>query len=361
MIMLSFDLGDFNAQSAWHYLDRVSGEVRRGEVETTTSAITALLEKLRPDRVLCEACTMACLLSDAVAAALPAASFLAANTNAEAWRWTNTKRKTDASDAERLTRLDTLGELEAVYLPTGAMRALRRTLTHRKKIVDKRTACYNAIRHACKQHEVALPRAEDAWSNDGLKALEVRFSAIAEAEAVDLEWSTSWLMELRHLVEQVRLLNEQLAMVEQSLARWRRANVRVQRLETAPGVGPVVAAAILAYIGDPHRFRRGKQVGSYAGLVPRVFQSGQTCRHGRITKCGNKLLRRLLINAAWQAVRIDPWAKAIFDQLCRGSKVRRKQAIVGVARRLLIRCWAMMRDQQQWTPTAPPDSGAAAA
>jgi len=355
MRTLSFDLGDFNSQSAWHFTDHVSGEVKRGQSLTTSQALQSLLGTVQPDRVLCEACAMACLLADTVQKTLPEASLVAANTNAEAWRWTNTKRKTDASDAERLVRLDRLGELEPVALPSGSMRALRRMLTHRQKIIGKRTACYNAIRHACKQHEVVLPRAEAAWSEKGLQRLEALSAPCATDGVVPVDWETTWFLELHHLVKQVRLLNEQLAAVDRSLSRWRREDQReaVKRLQSAPGIGPVLATALLAFIGDPRRFRRGKQVAAYAGLVPRVFQSGARCRHGRITKSGNPLLRRLLINAAWQAIRHDAWAKGIFQRVCGGSKIRRKQAIVAVARHLLIRCWAMMRDEQSWCTAEP--------
>lgn len=359
MLTLSFDLGDFNAQSSWHFVDRSSGVVQRGSVLTTSPALGALLRDLAPDRVLCEACSMACLLSDVTEAVASEASFVAANTNAEAWCWTNTKRKTDPSDAERLERLDCLGELEPVALPTGPMRALRRMLAHRHKLTGKRTACYNAIRHACKQHELALPRAEEAWSEKGLAALESRFATLATAKSVAIDWDVSWLLELRHLVELVRLLNAQLAAVNRSLEQWRRSDAQAERLQSAPGIGPIVASALLAFIGDPHRFRRGKQVAAYAGLVPRVFQSGQKCRHGRITKAGNPLLRRLLINAAWQAVRSNAWAQELFARICGGSKTRRKKAIVAVARHLLIRCWAMMRDERSWQ-TADAADGLAA-
>jgi transposase len=355
MRTISFDLGDFNSQSAWHLTDDVSGVIERGQSLTTSDSLQSLLGSLQPDRVLCEACAMACLLADVVQETVPEASFLAANTNAEAWRWTNTKRKTDASDAERLSRLDRLGELEPVALPTGSMRAVRRMLAHRHKLIGKRTACYNAIRHACKQHEVILPRAEAAWSDEGLQQLEARSAPCAANDVVPIDWETTWLLELHQLVKQVRLLNQQLAAVDRSLAQWRRKDQgeTVKRLQSAPGIGPVLATALLAFIGDPHRFQRGKQVAAYAGLVPRVFQSGARCRHGRITKSGNPLLRRLLINAAWQAIRHDAWAKDIFERVSGGSKKRRKQAAVAVARHLLIRCWAMMRDQQSWRTAEP--------
>jgi len=71
-----------------------------------------------------------------------------------------------------------------------------------------------------------------------------------------------------------------------------------QLLMSAPGVGPLTASAYVATIDDPHRFRRSEQVGAYVGIVPRIYQSGDTAYLGRITKEGDRLLRWLLVEAA---------------------------------------------------------------
>ncbi len=360
MLMLSFDLGDFNRLSAWCSLDTESGVIERGTVHTRPEELSRHLRKLKPDVVLCEACSMSYLLADVVCEDLPGAKFIAASTNEEAWRWSNTKRKTDASDAERLIRLYRLGELVAVALPDRKMRTLRRTLAFRKSLIKKRTSSYNAIRFACKQHNISLPCAEKAWSELGLAELEARCKDIGERRTLDLDWDTTWLYELHTHLALIRDLNQALKTIERSIHSWLKESPDAKRLQTAPGIGPLVAAAILAFIGDPKRFRRGKDVAAYAGLVPRVYQSGNSCRHGRITKAGNRLLRTLLINAAWQALRHNKWAQDLFARVCGGSKSRRKIAIVAVARHLLIRCWAMMRDQVDWQDPEPEDQMLAA-
>ena len=78
-------------------------------------------------------------------------------------------------------------------------------------------------------------------------------------------------------------------------------------------------------------------------------------RQGRITAKGNKLLRALLVEVAWLMRRYNPRLRAIFENVCRGSKTRRKIAAVATARRLLVIAWAMLRDGTAWrdpTPTA---------
>ena len=70
-------------------------------------------------------------------------------------------------------------------------------------------------------------------------------------------------------------------------------------------------------------------------------------RRGRISKRGPALLRKLLVECAWVMLRYNPWARATYARLSRG-KARKKQAIVALARRLLVRCWALLRDRTAW-------------
>lgn len=112
---------------------------------------------------------------------------------------------------------------------------------------------------------------------------------------------------------------------------------------------------MVAIIDDPRRFKNAKQLGAYAGLVPRQIESGTMKRTGRITGRGNKLLRSLLVEVAWLMRRYNDALSAVFDRVCRGSRTRRKIAVVATARRLLVTCWAMLRDGTRWRdPQATP-------
>ena len=132
-----------------------------------------------------------------------------------------------------------------------------------------------------------------------------------------------------------------------------RQDHNVQLLESAPGVGPRTAEAIVAHLHQPERFQNGKQVSAYVGLAPRQFQSGETDRRGRITRRGPALLRKLLVECAWVMLRYNGWARAVYQRLTHGGKTHKKQAIVAVARKLVVRCWAMLRDQQPWRDPTP--------
>jgi len=355
MRILSFDLGDFNAESAWRLLDEDTGEIAAGTVTTASAPLDELVRRIAPSVVLCEACSMAAMLRDIVQTAIDGCDFRAANTNADAWKWTNTKTKTDAKDCERLIRLFRVGELATVLVPELRDRTFRRAIMHRGKLVERRTASYNSIRAACKRHQVVLAKGEAAWSAEGLAALDRLVEPVAGRGAeLTMDNTQTWLLEVAHQVAQIRLLDDQIAQVEAIIERELARRPEARLLQSAPGIGPHLAAVILAFVGDPRRFANGKKLAAYAGVVPRVYQSGKTERMGHITKAGNVRLRKLLVNAAWIAVRFNPWAKETFERLTGGgrNRSRRKIAIVAVARRLLIRCWAMLRDGAVWKAPA---------
>ena len=116
-------------------------------------------------------------------------------------------------------------------------------------------------------------------------------------------------------------------------------------LRTAPGVGPIVAATVLAEIGDFGRFPDGKAIGRYAGLTPRVFASGGKERHGHISKTGPPDLRWVLQQAAWMAIRCDESIKRRWLKIARGSG--KKAAAVAIARQLLVALWQMVRHKRR--------------
>jgi len=125
---------------------------------------------------------------------------------------------------------------------------------------------------------------------------------------------------------------------------------RIVRLRTIPGVGPRTAEILVACIDDPHRFKNGRQVSAYFGLVPRQYQSGETDRNGRITKRGNPLARTILVECAWASLRYNPWAKRVYDRICGKQKTRKKKAAIALARKIAILAWEMLRDEKNWDP-----------
>jgi transposase len=133
----------------------------------------------------------------------------------------------------------------------------------------------------------------------------------------------------------------------------------VQRLRSIPGVGPRTAEAVVAFLPTPERFQTGKQVSAYGGFVPRQYPSSELDRRGRISKRGPRTLRKLLVECAWGLLCYNGWARAVYQRLTHGGTVRKKQAIVAIARKLLVRCWAMLRDGTTWRADPPPRTATA--
>ena len=126
------------------------------------------------------------------------------------------------------------------------------------------------------------------------------------------------------------------------------------RLATIPGVGKRTADNIIGEIGvDMSKFPTAATLASWAGMCPGHHESAGK-RHSGKTRRGNPWLRATLVECAWAALRYNAWARATYARLTRGGVTRKKPAIVALARRLLVRLWAMLRDGQPWRPDPLP-------
>ena len=97
-------------------------------------------------------------------------------------------------------------------------------------------------------------------------------------------------------------------------------------------------------------------MGAFAGLVPKQYQSGVTDRRGTITRRGPAILRKLLVECAWAMLRYNPWAQKVYQNLTGGGQARKKPAVVALARKILVRCWAMLRDGVPWRADLEPET-----
>jgi transposase len=122
----------------------------------------------------------------------------------------------------------------------------------------------------------------------------------------------------------------------------------VAQLRSIPGVGIRTAEAVAAFVDDPHRFRHAKAVGSYFGLVPCQDQSGDRNRLGHITREGAPVVRQLVAEAAWQALRRSPTVRAYFERAQRGDPQRKKIALVATAHYLVRVMWALLKRGTLW-------------
>jgi transposase len=268
-----------------------------------------------------------------------------ANGNDERWRWKLVKDKSDRKDALKLAQLSEMDSVPTVHVPKPQVRQWRSLIEYRHNLVDRRTAIKNSIRSIYERQGLGLAAGAKAWSKASLEELK-KESAAATPQQL-------WLFQVRCELEQLQALEQQIRQVEAKLDELAESSESVKLLKTAPCVGPRLSEAVVAILDDPHRFKNARQVGCYAGLTPRRWQSGQSDRQGHISKAGNPLLRELLVEVAWLGVRNRTWMLEVYQRVRRGSDKRNKIAIVAVARRLLVKLWAMLRDAQPWRQVPP--------
>jgi transposase len=266
-----------------------------------------------------------------------------ANPSHEAWRWTKVKRKTDRDDALKLASMAAMRQLPTVHMPSPQQRQKRRLIHQRRSLVQRRTEVKNSIRSIFSQQGLLLVRGNKQWTQAGIAQLKSESKPLGKCSVDEL-----WRGRLHVELELLDVLDEQLKIVDRKLDGLGSEDKRIERLQQVKGVGPRLAEALVAHIDDPHRFKSARQVSAYVGLVPRQFESGTMKRVGRITRRGPSLLRGMLIEVAWMVYRHNAWAKRFVNNVSRGMKQRKKIAIVALARKLLVRLWAMLRDGSNW-------------
>lgn len=339
MKILALDLGKYKTVGCEY--ESESGAHRFRSSLSTPAALRKMVQEVNPERVVIEICSMAGWVCDLLWSM--GLEVQVANTSDEAWRWRKVKQKDDRRDALKAARLSAVNQLRAVYIPAKEVRQWRALVTYRQQLVRRRTKIKNHIRDLLLREGQILVRGSKCWNKLGLELLTSLARPLSEVGTAEL-----WRGELHEELQQLELLQARIATVEEKLNALGRADVRVQLLQTTPGVGPRLAEAIVALLDKPQRFRKASQVSAYLGMVPKAFDSGESKRRGHITRQGSRLVRSLLVEVAWAGLRHNAWVRHTYHRLSGGKKARKKIAIVAVGRKLLVRCWAMLRDNRAW-------------
>jgi transposase len=339
MKILGIDMGW--SKSVCCLLDTDTGEVSYQTLLTCKEAFASHLQQVSCDLLVIEAGPMAGWVKDLCDS--KGVKLRVVNTSDEPWQWRNVKKKTDRRDAHKLCTLTAMNQGSAVHVPGHDVRQWRQLIFYRDTLVCEMTAIKNRVRALLLQEDLHLPDGARAFAGPERHKLVELAKELSDCTKDEL-WRGMVKLELARLDQ----LMEQVQAVESKLNAISRDDHRVARLQQTPGVGPRTAELVVAMIDDPKRFGRGRQVSSYAGLVPKKFSSGKIDRDGRISRCGNGLLRKFLVQASWIGKRTDPRMAEIYRRSVRNSPKRKKQAIVAVARHLLVWLWAMLRDESDW-------------
>ena len=202
MIILAMDLGQ--NKSANCVLTVETGQVVFDTVPTTPTAVHALLERVRPDRLVIETCPLAGWVVD-LARGLEL-EVQVADVTGEAWQYRKVNRKTDRDDALKLARLSVLNQINCVHVPDRPMRQWRTLISYRSALSAERTRIKNRIRAVLLREAWLLPSGKSAWSQALRKTLTERARPLNECGPDEL-WRGLLQLELEHL-EQVETLLE---------------------------------------------------------------------------------------------------------------------------------------------------------
>jgi transposase len=245
------------------------------------------------------------------------------------------RAKTDRLDARTLAKLLAAGSLDSVWMPDERTRVMRRRLARRSQLVAARTRAKNEIHAILMRRLKGRPEASDLFGKKG------------RAWLADLELPIEERETLESGLRQIDFLDEEVALVERTIAHDALNWPDARRLMTVPGVNLIVAVTFLATIGDIHRFPDRRKLVAYLGLDPKVRQSGDApASHGHISKQGSAAARHALVEASWSAVR-NPGPLHAFYQRIRARRGH-QVAITAAARKLACLFWALLWRQQDY-------------
>jgi len=249
--------------------------------------------------------------------------------------------KTDRSDARGIAEMMRLGHFRPVHVKSRASQVLRTTLTARQLLVQQIIKIEQTIRGLLKIYGLKVGAAHRCTFAARIETL--------LADRPELRIAIAPLLEVRNGMRRQKVL------LDRRLFQVARRDDVCRRLMTVSGVGPIVSLAFKATIDDPARFKNAKAVAAHLGLTPRIYQSGETDRSGNISKCGDKLMRHALYEAANSHLRIAKrWSplKAWGVKLI--ARVGAKKACVAVARKLAIIMHRMWIDDTDFRLVQPP-------
>ncbi len=246
--------------------------------------------------------------------------------------------KSDRNDAAGIARIMQTGWYREVRVKALDSHAIKALLVGRALLVKIKRDLENQIRGLLKNLGLVIGRAK--MNTFTLRAKELIEDKPTLAAVIEP------LLIAREAIEQ------QVADLDRKVMRLARSEPQVLRFMTAPGIGPITALCYLATIDDPVRFNKSRNVGAYIGLTTRRYASGEVDWSGRISKCGDKLLRSYLFEAANVLLtRVAKWStlKAWGMRIARRSGIRK--AKVAVARKLAVILHRMWIDgtEFQWS------------
>jgi transposase len=252
------------------------------------------------------------------------------------------RNKTDAADAEAICEAVRRPSMRFVPVKTVDQQAVLMLHRGRELLVRQRTMAINALRGHLAEFGMVAPLGPNR---------------VAELIAVVRDDNDQRVPDaarpvLLAFAAQIEALHAQVVDLERRIKAWHITNPVSRRLASIPGVGPIIASAIVATVADPGVFRSGREFAAWLGLVPRQNSTGGKARLGGISKRGDGYIRHLLVTGAhavllrYKPARLDPW----LDGLLRRRP--RMVVAVAVANKIARVAWALMHRDEQYRSAA---------
>lgn len=234
------------------------------------------------------------------------------------------------------------GKLKAIRVPVNEYRELRHLIRTRELYATHRMRAKQRIKGLLLYTSLhgALPDTEKHWSNNYIKALKELDTTPAVRYRLD-----SLLSDLDHAGANTLLVHKE-------IKAFCKANPVIEEnlryLRSVPGIGFIVSISILGNIGDPSLLRNPRELASFMGLTPWESSTGDRETRGSITRFGNKVLRRLMTEAAWAAIRKDLQLRQFYCRIKsrNNPKAANQIAIVAVARKLTHIVYRVLKDRR---------------
>jgi transposase len=244
------------------------------------------------------------------------------------------RNKNDAADAEAICEAVTRPSMRFVEIKTREQQSVLVLHRTRRLFVRQRTALINAMRGHLAEFGIV--------AGVGRNGVERLLNVIEDDDDERVPPAArSCLLALR---DQLALVKRQLVEADRRILAWHRSSELSQRLAKIPGVGPLIATALVASIPDPHAFRSGRDLSAWIGLVPRQNSTGGKERLGRISKAGNRYLRSLLMIGAFSVIRRAKQAGYTRRAWLAELMARRPTKVAGIAlaNKITRVAWALM-------------------
>jgi len=250
------------------------------------------------------------------------------------------RNKNDAADAAAICEAVTRPTMRFVAVKSREQQSLLMVHRSRSLLIRQRTMLVNAIRAHLAELGIVAP-----MGLRGLKALLVVISDTEDERLPSLARNS-----LKSLTAALMTVEQEIASAERQILVWHRSNEASRQLASIPGIGPIVATALIASVADPSIFRSGREMAAWIGLVPKQNSTGGKERMGRISKQGDKYLRWLLVTGAMSVIRHgrktnfenNPWLTSLMHR--KPTKV----AAVALANKIARTAWVVLANGEAY-------------